>query len=115
MPVAPVRQRDHSGTMSANEGDGVFQMARILADAPVGPAQVLSPRRPKYDPGVLGFGAPLFHRPIAAHLPSREITKAHALAQDGVTGDRASQSNFKVIRMRTEDEEIELIRARHRK
>ncbi len=93
--------------MPADEGDGLVQMCRVLADAPIRPPQVLAPGRAKRRPGSLTFGDTLLGCAVAAHLAGRQVAQPHAQVERRVPRDGAAQADFEVVRMRPEYEQID--------
>ena len=95
--------------MSANERDRLFEMTRILADAPVGPAKVFAPRGAEHRTGRFGFGEPLLDGAVAPHLSARQIAEADAHAERRMFRDGAAEPDLQVVGMRTKDEKIDLM------
>ena len=68
MAIRPVRRGDDARLVRANERDGLIEMRGILADAAVGPMEVLAPGGAEHEARGLGFRQALVHGPVRTHL-----------------------------------------------
>jgi hypothetical protein len=104
----PIRQHGTGSLrlMTANARDGLLEMIRILADAPIGPAQVFTPRGAKRSPRLLRLGQPFVGRSVAGHLARREIAQADRQSERRVLRDNAANADLDVVGMRTEYKEV---------
>ena len=92
--------------MPADEADGLIEMRGILADLPIGPAEIFAPRRAENFPRGFRFPQPLFDGAVAAHLAPCQIAEADAEPERGMTRHDATHADFEVIGVWAEDEEI---------
>ena len=76
-------------------------------DVAVGPAQVLPPRRAEHAGRRGGFRAPLGDRAVTPHLPFGEIAEPDLEPFGDVPGDGAAETDFQVIGMWAENEQID--------
>ena len=88
------------------KADGLVEMRGILSDPPIRPAEIFAPRRAEDLPRRFRFLQPLLDRAVAAHLAGRQIAQADAEAERGMTRHDAAHTDFEVVGMRAEDEEI---------
>jgi hypothetical protein len=79
----------------------------MLADFPIGPAEILPPCCSEYQTRGLGFGKPLLYRAVAAHLACGQVAQSDAKASRRMMRNRAAQPDFQVVRMRSEYKEVD--------
>jgi hypothetical protein len=106
MPIDAIRGRDHSRTVPAYQPDGIVEVRGILSDAPIGPAKIFAPRRPEDFPRRFRFLQPLLDGAVAAHFAGCQIAEADAEPERGMTRHDAAHTDFEVVGVRSEDEEI---------
>ena len=93
--------------MPPDERDRVRQVRRILANPAVRPPQVLAPRRAERGPRRFAFGQPLLDAAVGAHLASREVAQPDNVPERGMPRNGAAETDFEIIRMWTEHEQID--------
>ena len=83
------------------------QVCRVLADSSIRPPQVLAPRRAERRARRFAFGQPLLDAAVAAHLAGRQIAQPDDMPERDVPRNGAAETDFEVVGMRTEDEQID--------
>ena len=78
------------------------------------PAQVDAPRRAEDHASGFGLREALVDRAVAAHLSGRQVAQTDAMPRGDVLGDRPAETDFEVVGVRTEDEQINGIHDRQR-
>jgi hypothetical protein len=106
MPVDSIRGGDHARTVTTYQPDGIVEMCGILADPPIGPAEIFAPRRAKHSPCFLGLLHALFRRSIGGHLAASQVAQADRVAERGVLGKRSPQADFQIIRVRSKRQQV---------
>ena len=106
MAVGPVRQRDRLRPMPANERDRLFELRRILADAPIGPPQVLAEPRAEHSASRFRFLEPDVRRAVAAHLAGGQIAQPDRQTERHVMRNRSAEADLEIVGMRTDRQEV---------
>ena len=110
MSILPVRHCNRPGPVTADEINGRPDDLGPFLDAAIGPAQRLTPAGAEHARGLEPFRQPFGWRPVAAQFAGREVAQADRPALCGVSGHGPAEADFNIVRMRTEDNEID----RHR-
>jgi hypothetical protein len=105
MAIVPIRDRNGARSHASNQPRRLPDLI-LPADSPIGPRQILAPGRTQDDSGGFRFGQPLVWRPVTAHLAACEIAQPDLMTERGVLGDRATDANFDVVRMRSEHQQV---------
>jgi len=84
----------------------LVEVRRILSDPPIGPAEIFAPRRAEDFPRRFRFLQPFLDGAVAAHLAGCQIAEADGEPERGMTRHDAAHTDFEVVGVRAEDEEI---------
>jgi hypothetical protein len=107
MPILAEGNRDRPWLVAANQLDGRSHEFRTLVDAAVGPAEVLAPGRAKQARGGFALAQALVRRAVRSELADREIAEPDRASLGRVPRDRAAEADLQVVRVRTEDQQVE--------
>ena len=81
-------------------------MVGIVSNRAVGPAKVDPPGRSKLCARRLSLRQPFLDRPVAAHLPRRQVAQPNAEPERRVLRDSRPQTDLDVVGMRSEDQQV---------
>ena len=93
--------------MSADRVNGGSNHLGRLGDRAVGPRQVFAPGGAEHASRRIRLEAPLLEGAIARQLALGQIAQSDAIAGGGVPCDRAAKSDFDVVGMRAEHEQLD--------
>jgi hypothetical protein len=106
MPIDPKGRGDDTWAVAADEPHGVLEMRWFASDLPIRPPEIFAPRRAKRLARRFGFLQPFVNGAVAAHLARSQIAQSDGEPECRVARHDAADADFEVIRVRTEDEEI---------
>ena len=93
--------------MAPDERDRLLEVRRILADPPIGPAQVLAPRGAEHGRAASASASRSSTVPLLPISPAVRSHRPTRMPSAAVARDGAAEADLDVVGMRTEDEQID--------
>src|SRR5688572_3715155 len=109
MAIAPIVHGNRLWARPSNQRDDRAQVRRISADIAVGQAEVLAPACAQHLASRLAFLETLLRRAIGAELSPGQVAQADAMAERHMFCDRAAETDFEIVGMRAEHEQIDAL------
>ena len=109
MPISSVWNGDRPGPGAPNELDDRADVRAIGADAAVRQRQVLAPARAEDRARGLAFPCALVRCAVSAEFAPGQIAQPDAMAERDLLGDGPAKPDFKIVRMRAKDEQVDAV------
>ena len=107
MPILLIRDRHRRWARLPDQTDYIIDLSLPTVDAAVRPLQIDAPRGVQDLAGGFGLTFALLRRAIGPKFSAGQIAQSHAEASRGVQGDRPTEPNLDVVRMWTENEQVD--------